>query len=139
MSALRKTVAFTITLALVSSSITAAFAETQWERNHPRRDQVSCSVLAFKTRTSVPSFCAAACKSLNCVWYAGVCEFRITAIVEAVGTNSCRSPSRLPSNSSTRILIPVALPPGRLKLATRPALMGSFPDSNTIGMVVVAA
>src|SRR6516162_6164699 len=41
MSALRKTVAFTITFALVGSSITAAFAETQWERNHPRRDQVN--------------------------------------------------------------------------------------------------
>jgi hypothetical protein len=41
MSALRKTVAFTITFALVGSSITAAFAETQWGRNHPRRDQVN--------------------------------------------------------------------------------------------------
>ena len=41
MSALRKTVAFTVTFALVGSSITAAFAETQWERNHPRRDQVN--------------------------------------------------------------------------------------------------
>ena len=39
MSALRKTVAFTVTFALVGSSITAAFAET--ERNHPRRDQVN--------------------------------------------------------------------------------------------------
>ena len=37
MSTLRKTVAFTITFALVGSSITAAFAE----RNHPRRDQVN--------------------------------------------------------------------------------------------------
>ena|SRR6516164_11475894 len=42
MSALRQAVAFTITFALVGSSITAAFAETQWERNHhPRRDQVN--------------------------------------------------------------------------------------------------
>ena len=39
MSALRKTVAFTITFVLIGSSIT--FAETQWERNHPRRDQVN--------------------------------------------------------------------------------------------------
>jgi hypothetical protein len=41
MSALRETVAFTIMFALVGSSITGAFAETQWERNHPRRDQVN--------------------------------------------------------------------------------------------------
>jgi len=41
MSALRKTVAFVISFTLVGSSITVAFAETQWERNHPRRDQVN--------------------------------------------------------------------------------------------------
>ena len=41
MRALRKTVAVVISFALVGSSMTAAFAETQWERNHPRRDQVN--------------------------------------------------------------------------------------------------
>ena len=41
MSALRKTVAFVISFTVVGSSITTAFAETQWERNHPRRDQVN--------------------------------------------------------------------------------------------------
>jgi hypothetical protein len=41
MGALGRTVAFVISFALVGSSITAAFAETQWERNHPRRDQVN--------------------------------------------------------------------------------------------------
>ena len=41
MTALHKTVAFVISFALVGGSITAAFAETQWERNHPRRDQVN--------------------------------------------------------------------------------------------------
>jgi hypothetical protein len=33
----------------------------------------------------------------------------------------------------------VTLPPGRLKLGTRPALIGSLPFPNTIGIVVVAA
>jgi hypothetical protein len=33
---------------------------------------------------------------------------------------------------------PVALPPGRLKLMTRPALTGSPPMPNTIGIVEVA-
>ena len=41
MSAPRKTVAFVISFALFGSSISTAFAETQWERNHPRRDQVN--------------------------------------------------------------------------------------------------
>ena len=34
---------------------------------------------------------------------------------------------------------PVTLPPGRLRLATRPSLTGSATVSKTIGMVVVAA
>jgi hypothetical protein len=41
MHAFRKTVALVISFALVGPSMTAAFAETQWERNHPRRDQVN--------------------------------------------------------------------------------------------------
>ena len=35
--------------------------------------------------------------------------------------------------------IPVALPPGRARLATRPSLTGSSPTPNTIGIVEVAA
>jgi hypothetical protein len=41
MRALRRSVVFVISFALVGGSMTAAFAETQWERNHPRRDQVN--------------------------------------------------------------------------------------------------
>jgi hypothetical protein len=41
MPALFKTVAFVISFAVVGSAASAAFAETQWERNHPRRDQVN--------------------------------------------------------------------------------------------------
>ena len=36
-------------------------------------------------------------------------------------------------------LMPVALPPGRARLATRPSLTGSSPAMKTIGIVVVAA
>ena len=36
-------------------------------------------------------------------------------------------------------LTPVTLPPGRLRLATRPSLTGSLPVAKTIGIVVVAA
>ena len=35
--------------------------------------------------------------------------------------------------------MPVTLPPGRLRLATRPCLTGSAPLAKTIGIVVVAA
>jgi hypothetical protein len=34
---------------------------------------------------------------------------------------------------------PVTLPPGRLRLPTRPNATGSLPIANTIGIVVVAA
>jgi hypothetical protein len=30
-----------LAMAMIGSSLTAAMAETQWERNHPRRDQVN--------------------------------------------------------------------------------------------------
>jgi hypothetical protein len=36
-------------------------------------------------------------------------------------------------------LTPVTLPPGRLRLATRPILTGSSPVAKTTGIVVVAA
>jgi hypothetical protein len=43
------------------------------------------------------------------------------------------------ANAVVRKLTPVRLPPGRLKLATRPSLIGSPPVANTIGIVAVAA
>ncbi len=41
MRALLKPVAVIVSFAVVGSAVSAAFAETQWERNHPRRDQVN--------------------------------------------------------------------------------------------------
>jgi hypothetical protein len=38
-----------------------------------------------------------------------------------------------------KYVTPVILPPGRLRLGTRPTLIGSLPLLNTIGIVVVAA
>ena len=43
------------------------------------------------------------------------------------------------STSVPKKLTPVTLPPGRLRLATKPALTGSPPIVKTIGIVVVAA
>src|SRR5262245_46654292 len=62
-----------------------------------------------------------------------------TATRAALGTRSRKSPSRLVATSATKKLIPVALPPGRARLATRPNLTGSSPTPKTIGIVVVAA
>ena len=62
-----------------------------------------------------------------------------TATRTALGTNSCRSASRFAANSLEKKLIPVRLPPGRARLATRPSLTGSSPTPKTIGIVVVAA
>src|SRR5262249_18776150 len=62
-----------------------------------------------------------------------------TAIRAAPGTSSCRSPNLFATNSAMKKLIPVALPPGCARLATRPSLTGSSPTLKTIGIVVVAA
>src|SRR5262245_59199239 len=46
---------------------------------------------------------------------------------EALGTISCSSASLLEPSRAAYTLTPVALPPGRLRLATSPALIGSSP------------
>ena len=57
----------------------------------------------------------------------------------AVGTNS-RSTSRRFGPSSTFIdVLPVTLPPGRLRLATSPISTGLAEIENTIGIVEVTA
>jgi hypothetical protein len=49
------------------------------------------------------------------------------------------SPSFFASTACVNRLTPVTLPPGRLRLTTRPDLTTSLPLVNTIGIVVVAA
>ena len=55
------------------------------------------------------------------------------------GATSRNSPSRLAASSTFKVMNPVALPPGRLKLATRPNSTGGSAIRKTIGMVLVAA
>ena len=57
----------------------------------------------------------------------------------APGSNSRKSPSCFAQVTCEMKLTPVTLPPGRLRLATRPSLTGSPPVAKTIGTVVVAA
>ena len=49
------------------------------------------------------------------------------------------SPNRFAANSTFKKLIPVRLPSGLLRLATRPSLTGSSETMKTIGIVLVAA
>src|SRR4029450_13531175 len=62
-----------------------------------------------------------------------------TAIRTALGTSSCRNANRLATISLEKKLTPVALAPGRARVATRPGLTGSSHKPKTIGIVVVAA
>ena len=57
----------------------------------------------------------------------------------ACGASSRSSPSRFATSSAFWLLIPVALPPGRLRLATSPSSTGSSAIRKKIGMVEVAA
>jgi len=57
----------------------------------------------------------------------------------AAGTSSCSNSSRFGPTSTFKLVTPVTLPPGRLRLATQPSCTGSRLVVNTIGIVVVAA
>ena len=65
--------------------------------------------------------------------------FKRKPIVAAEGTISRNNPSRFGSSKLVKRVIPVAFPPGRLKLVANPYFMGSPPRMKTIGMVDVAA
>jgi hypothetical protein len=68
----------------------------------------------------------------------GLVGLTSTANRVAFGNNFCKSPSRFGKSSMLIVVTPVTLPPGRLKLATRPALTGSEPMPKTTGIDVVA-
>ena len=63
--------------------------------------------------------------------------FTSNAITWTWGTSSDSNWSRLGLSSRSKMLKPVRLPPGRARLATRPAATGS-PPTKTIGIVEVA-
>src|SRR5215831_10521569 len=61
------------------------------------------------------------------------------AITATLGSASRNSSSLLAANSLRNRVTPVALPSGRLRLATRPISTGSPPVRKTVGIVEVAA
>ena len=67
---------------------------------------------------------------------AALCGSTRTATRAAEGTSSRRSSSRFAVSSATKKLIPVTLPLGWARLATRPSLTGSSAAAKTIGIVL---
>src|SRR5262245_27305094 len=86
-----------------------------------------------------PSACAAECTSFSWVSIDGLLGLTRTPISGAPGINSRSKASRLASISLRNMLTPVALPPGRLRPATRPSFTGSSPVIKTMGTVDVTA
>src|SRR4029434_745727 len=102
-------------------------------------DHKCVPVLALKNSICRPMAAAAASTSFFRDSVVGFFGLTSTAKRVAVGNSSCKSPSRLATSSLLMELTPVMLPPGRLRLATRPSWTGSKPRLKTIGIVVVAA
>ena len=109
-------------------------------KNVAKAALISCLLLAWRTWICIPMARAAGSTSRSVasvmVVLAGSTR---TATRAAAGTISRKSCSRFATSSAAKILIPVRLPPGRARLATRPSLTGSSPAMKTIGIVAVAA
>src|SRR5262249_45460830 len=86
---------------------------------------------------SIPSDDAAVCSTANCAIPAGRLESRRTATRVTPGATSRMSSSHFPLMPYSIDVKPVALPPGRARLWTKPAPTGSGVSVNTIGTVRV--
>ena len=86
---------------------------------------ISRLVLALRTLISNPMVRAADSASLDVVSEVGPAGLTSTQTRVAAGTSSRKSSSRFATNSALRKLIPVRLPPGRARVATRPTPTGS--------------
>ena len=100
---------------------------------------ISRLVLALRTWICSPMARPAGSASLNVISAVGLIGLTIKATRAAPGTSSRSSSSRFAVNSALKKLIPVRLPPGRARLATRPSLTGSSATLKTTGIVAVAA
>ena len=106
----------------------------------PKAASISRLVLARTTCICNPMARPANCTALKVASvFATLVGLTSTATWTAAGTSSLSSSKRFATTSTLKKLIPVALPPGRARLATRPSLTGSSGTANTIGIVVVAA
>ena len=92
----------------------------------------SASVKAVTVWSCRPIVWAVSCISLGLPTVFGLFGFTRKATVAAVGTSSQSSSSCFAISVKANMLTPVALPPGRLRLATRPSFTGSLPLLKTI-------
>src|SRR5262249_46813257 len=99
----------------------------------------SLSWLTLTIRMFCRAALAAACNSLAFTFARGLVGFIMKAITATLGSASRNSSSLLAANSLRNRVTPVALPSGRLRLATRPISTGSPPVRKTVGIVEVAA
>src|SRR5262249_18604454 len=99
---------------------------------------ISGSVLAFTMMMSTPMLRPTTTKALASAAFRFLGLTR-TAMTAVLGFSSRSSWMRLGPSWLLMKLMPVTLPPGRLRLATRPYSTGSLPLANTIGMLAVAA
>jgi hypothetical protein len=95
--------------------------------------------LAVKTYDSATAFLklAAEMKS-GCIITMFACRRSTGSSCCDGSRSSCISPSSFDNRSFAMSVRPVTLPPGRLRLATRPYWTGSPPEAKTIGIVEVA-
>ena len=89
----------------------------------------SRSLLACKTWSCSPRAWAAACEMRETgSARAGTAGLTRRAMMVAEGNSSCSSSSLFGATSMFRLVTPVTLPPGRLRLATSPTLDWVGPD-----------
>src|SRR5262249_29091893 len=124
---------------LKTESAAKVSASTRCWTKLAKAASMSRLLVAFWTMIVSPSARAAACTSVVSDWEAGFFGFTSKPITVALGTSSCSNSSRLGASVLYRKLVPVTLPPGRLRLDTRPSLTASPPIEKTIGMVAVVA
>src|SRR5215813_6053228 len=102
---------------------------------------MSTSVLALRMMAWRPT--ARPADMISAIWLSAIAPrfsgLTSTPIRIAFGASSLSSPNCFGISVVVTLLTPVRLPPGRLKLATRPASTGSPPILKTIGIVEVDA
>ena len=101
---------------------------------------ISRLVLASRTWICSPMARAAAATSARChLGIAALAGLTSRPHEQQRAPAHAAVPAALAANSTQKKLIPVRLPPGRRRLATRPSLTGSSATTKTMGIVVVAA
>ncbi len=121
---------------MASESTTSASAPV-WRISENARSK-SCGPLTLNDRAASPRACAAACVSLSSGTETGLSAFHSTATRARPGTISLKSSRRLPLTSGARIVRPVMLPCGRVRLATTPVDTRSPQAKQTMGSAALA-